>query len=280
MRIRWRPTVIAATLFLACGCKPEAASPTAATSRMMVKVMREPGNTDQRIAFSHVFEVELPGGTVEATQQKNLTDCLNAGCTVLNTHIEWLRDGMVQASISVRIAPDRYQAFAAAVTASPATLVSHTESADDKTIPFMDIEKRLDAQTALRERLSLMLKQAGTNVADLVAVEKQLAEVQGTIESGIAERDYLRKITETVKVDVSYTGVIQRAGPFDLMAVRLALNNFVQILVQSVGAMIGFVAIALPWLPLVGLVVWILRWVLRRRRLEAGRQAGPARDPG
>ncbi|MDR3530851.1 MAG: hypothetical protein P4L90_09895 [Rhodopila sp.] len=43
----------------------------------------EPGTTDRRIAFSHAFAVELPSAVVEATQQKNLTACLAAGCTVL-----------------------------------------------------------------------------------------------------------------------------------------------------------------------------------------------------
>jgi hypothetical protein len=222
------------------------------------------GDADRHIAYSHSFAVELPSAVVETTQQRNLTDCLAAGCTVLSTHIDRLRNGVVQASIDVRIAPDRYAAFASTLTAPPATLLSHTETAEDKTIPLLDIEKRLEAQTGLRDRLSQMLKQAGTAVADLVAVEKELADVQGTIESETAQRDYLRTITDTVKVDVSYNGVIQQAGPFDISPIRLALDSFLHTLIQSVGFLIVFVATALPWVPLAALAIWVLRWLLRR----------------
>ena len=54
----------------------------------------------------------------------------------------------------------------------------------------------------LRDRLSQILKQAGTSVADLVAFEKQPADVQGTIESETARRDYLRTVTDTERVDL------------------------------------------------------------------------------
>jgi Domain of unknown function (DUF4349) len=256
-------TVLAAMLLV--GCKPEAEPKSLTMSTRAIAMAPAPDNSGRRVAFSHTFAVELPGAVVEATQQKNLTDCLTAGCTVLSTHIDRLRNDAIQASISIRIAPDKYQAFASAITAPPATLVSHTEAADDETVPLLDIEKRLDAQTALRDRLAQMLKQAGTSVADLVAVEKQLADVQGTIESETARRDYLRTITDTVKVDVSYNGVIQQAGPFDISPIRIALDNFLHTLIESLGTLILVVAAALPWLPLAVLAGWGIHRLLRRR---------------
>jgi hypothetical protein len=144
-------------------------------------------------------------------------------------------------------------------------LVSHAETAEDKTIPLLDIEKRLDAQTALRDRLAAMLKQAGTNVADLVAVEKQLADVQGGIESETAQRNYLRTITDTVRVDVSYNGLIQQAGPVDLSPVRVAFDRFLQTVIASFGDMIDWIAYALPWLPLAALAAWLVYRILWRR---------------
>ncbi|MDR3530853.1 MAG: DUF4349 domain-containing protein [Rhodopila sp.] len=261
---KWPFVIAAALAVLLVGCKPEKTPPLAVSSRAMA-MAAEPGTTDRRIAFSHAFAVELPSAVVEITQQKNLTACLAGGCTVLNTHIDRLRDGLVQASISVRIAPDRYPAFAAAITAPPATLVSHTETAEDKTIPLIDVEKRLDAQLALRDRLSQMLKQVGTSVTDLVAVEKQLADVQGAIESATAQRNYLRSITDTVKVDVAYNGLIQQAGPFDVSPIRAALDNFVRIVIESLGDMIAWIAYALPWLPLVVLAGWVVRRLVRPR---------------
>lgn len=116
----------------------------------------------------------------------------------------------------------------------------------------------------LRDRLSQILKQAGTSVADLVAFEKQPADVQGTIESETARRDYLRTVTDTERVDLSYNGVVQPAGPFDISPIRIALDDFLQTLIQSFGILIVCIATALPWLPPAALAGGILDRLLWR----------------
>lgn len=264
-RSRLAATVAVALL---AGCKPQAPAPmVAGHAPMAASMMRmaEAGASVQRIAYTHNFAIELPSDAVQAAQQKNLADCLAAGCSVLNSRLDRLPNGAVQGSISVRIAPDKFQAFADSVTAPPARLISHAQSAEDKTIAVLDVAKRLAAQEALRDRLTQLLQQAAGNVGDLVSVEKQLAEVQGTIESETAQRDYLRTITDTVAVDVSYNGLIQQAGPFDVSPIRAALDSFMQTMIASVGEVISWIAYALPWLPLVALAVWALRAVFRRR---------------
>ncbi|MFL5289691.1 MAG: DUF4349 domain-containing protein [Rhodopila sp.] len=263
--------VLAICLLAPVACKrqappmPYAVAPIAPAAMRSMAVGQAPDATNRRIAYTQNFVVELPSGAVEATQQETLKKCLAAGCTVLNTRLDRLRNGAVQGSISVRIAPDHYQAFADAIVAPPARLVSHAETAEDETIPLLDIEKRLAAQIALRDRLQQMLQQPGTSIGDLVTVEKQLAEVQGTIESETAQRDYLRTITDTVRVDVSYNGLIQQAGPVDISPVRAALDEFVQTMIESFGEMISLLAYALPWLPVAALAAWLLRRLLRRR---------------
>jgi hypothetical protein len=240
------------------------------------------GNPAQHIAYSHAFIVELPNDAVAAVQQKNLADCLAAGCTVLGTQLREVRNGPryylerigeVYAEISVRIAPDHFAAFAAAIAAPPGRLISHSEKADDETAPLLDVEKRLDAQTTLRDRLTLMLKQQGASVADLVAVEKQLADVQGAIESATAQRDYLRTITDTIKVDVTYNGVIARTGSFDYTPLREAMDGFARSIIASLGQLILFIAVVLPWLPVAAVIFWFVRhlWLRRGRAANAGR---------
>lgn len=266
--------VLSLVALAACKRQPQPMQFAAPAGMRSMAMAAAPDAADRRIAFSENFVVELPGSAVEATQQKTLEACLAAGCSVLNTRLDRLRDGSVEGSISVRIAPDKYQAFADAITAPPARLVSHAETAEDKTIPLLDIEKRLGAQIALRDRLAEMLKQAGTSVGDLVAVEKQLADVQGAIESETAQRDYLRTITDTVKVDVSYNGLIQQAGPVDLSPIRIAFDRFVQTVIESFGDMVDWVAFALPWLPLAALGGWGAFRIVRRLMRPFGQPRG------
>src|SRR5262245_6119710 len=143
----------------------------------------------KRLAISYTFTLRLPSSEVEAIQKKHLAECAKLGCTVLNTHLDRSIEGRIGARSTVRISPESYTSFATTITAAPAELVSHSESTEDKTVAMLDIEKRLEVKLALRDRLSAMLKDPGAkSPADLAAIEKELAQVQGDIEATIAQR--------------------------------------------------------------------------------------------
>jgi hypothetical protein len=102
--------------------------------------------------------------------------------------------------------------------------------------------------------------------ADLVAIEKELAQAQGDIEAATAQRDYLRTITDTVRVDVSYIGQPAQIAGLDFFPITSAINGFWRTAIASVGTLISFLAAVLPWLPLVALVWWGIRRSVRRWR--------------
>ncbi|MFO1024288.1 MAG: DUF4349 domain-containing protein [Acetobacteraceae bacterium] len=284
MRRRILPILLTAMLAAgATGCRreqpvrPVAAPPAAPMPAPMVASFapeqaggamakaRSADATDRRIAYTESYVLEMPAEDVAAALRRAADACNAAGGSVLRSRLDRMPDGSVQASLSVRIPPDKFQAFASGLVAPPARLVSHAENAEDKTIAVLDIERRLAAQTALRDRLTNLLNEAKGSVTDLVAVEKQLADVQGQIESMTAQRDYLRTITDTVRVEVSYTGLIQQAGPFDLSPIRAAVDDFARAAIGSAGDMITWVATALPWVPVLLIGLWILRLLWRRR---------------
>jgi hypothetical protein len=148
--------------------------------------------------------------------------------------------------------------------------VSHTQTAEDKTIPLMDLEKRVEGKIALRDRLNAMLKDPNTKAtADLLAIEKELSQVQGEIETAIAQRDYLRTITDTVRVDISYSGVAPLTAGVDFNPLQQALSSSGQTIASSAAQLVRFLAASLPWLPLVALLAWGIRRFFRRRRAAA-----------
>src|SRR5215467_8344397 len=172
--------------------------------------------------------------------------------------------GRITARSEVRIAPHAFVAFADVLAAPPARIVTHSETADDKTAPMLDVEKRLEVKSALRDRLAAMLREPGTkSPADLATIEKELAQVQGDIEALAAQRDYLRTVTETVRVNISYVGRAAQAAGVDLSPIFGAGRGIVETLVQSVAALISFLAAVVPWLPLVALLAWAGRRAIR-----------------
>ncbi len=218
----------------------------------------------KRVALTHSYSLSIPGDAVTAVQQRHIEACLQLGCTVLNSRLD-RQNARLNASLSVRIAPDRYEAFLKVLMAAPAEVISHAESAEDKAVAYLDVEKRLESKLALRDKLIGLLRDPATKtVADLVAIEKELAQVQGEIEAATAQRDYLRTMTETVRVNVAYEGTGTRVGGFDLMPINWALKEFKGNLISSVGALISFIAVVIPWLPVIALVTWALRYGIRR----------------
>jgi hypothetical protein len=93
-----------------------------------------------------------------------------------------------------------------------------------------------------------------------------VSQVQGDIETAIAQRDYLRTITDTVRVDISYMGVTAQTGSVDLYAIQTAVADFGQTMVSSGATLITFLAVILPWVPLVALLAWAVRRSFRRWR--------------
>ena len=218
----------------------------------------------KRVALTHRYGLSVPGNEMAAVQQRHIDACLRLGCTVLNSRLD-RPNARLNAYLSVRIAPDRYEAFLTTLMAAPAEVISHAESAEDQTVTYLDVEKRLESKLALRDKLIGLLRDpASKTVADLVAIEKELAQVQGEIEAATARRDYLRTITETIRVDVSYEGTGMRVAGFDLMPIHWALKDFKGNLISSVGALISFIAVVIPWLPVFALVTWALRYGIRR----------------
>jgi hypothetical protein len=221
----------------------------------------------RRIAVTRSFTLRLPGSEVAAVQERHLAECAKLECTVLETRLDQLGDGRVSARASIRVTPERYPALAAVITARPVEVAAQSERADDRTIAILDVDKRLEVKTALRDRLTAMLNDPATKtVADLIAIEKELVQAQGDIEAATTQRNYLRTITDTVQVDITYDGRQTVVAGYDFSPIKRAADGIGGTFASSVASLITFVAATVPWLPVIVLLLWGARRGLRRWR--------------
>lgn len=226
-------------------------------------------NAGKRLAISHAFVLRLPSRDVESIQNRHLEICARLGCTVLKTSLNRYDESQITAETSVRIAPEGYSDLAAALAMAPVVIVSHSQTAEDHTLPLLDVEKRLEIKATLRGRLAAILGDpAPKSAADLAGIEKEIAQVQGDIEAITAQRDHLLTITETVKVDIRYFGTTGEAGGFDVSRIENAVNRIGDTVIGSVATLISFVAALVPWLPVIALITWLALRVARRWRLR------------
>jgi hypothetical protein len=229
------------------------------------------GSNDQkRVAVSYAFTLALPGSQIAEIQQQHLAKCRELGCEVLSTSLDQSTKGRAHAHSTVRLTPKAFPEFERTISAPPTEFIFRTETAEDKTLPLLDVEKRLEIKTALRDRLTAMIRDPGQkSAADLASIEREIAEVQGEIESAIAQLDHLRTITETVRVDINYSSISAKAGGVDFSPVADALTNGLDTLLRSAANVISFTIALIPWLPLILLAIWTIRRVWRSRRNAA-----------
>ncbi|WP_157999583.1 DUF4349 domain-containing protein [Nitrospirillum viridazoti] len=217
------------------------------------------------LAITQSYSLSLPASAVEAVQNRHLETCAKLGCLVLESSLDHGYANRITARTSVRISPQEVAALVADLTAPPARVTSHSTATEDMTTTVLDTDKRLESKTALRDRLTaLMHGPTHMSVSDLVAAERELANAQGEIESLTAQRDYLRRQTEMVRIDVDYNGEAAVAGDTDLTPISSALKGFGRTMVRAAASLIATIAGLLPWLPLILLAGWVLRHPLRR----------------
>jgi hypothetical protein len=258
---------LAASMLVACA--PTGDQSSGASNPSPTLPLQQQSGPTKHIAITRGFTLRLPSSEVAAVQKRHLEECAKLGCTVIETRLDRLTDARINARISVRVAPDRYSAFAAAIIAPPSEVATQTERAEDKTVAVLDIDKRLEVKTALRDRLTAMLRDPGAkSAADLAAIEKELAAAQGDIEAAIAQRDYLRTITETVRVDIAYDGRRVVVAGYDFSPIKNSVDGVSQTLIASIGWLIWFLAALVPWAPVIVFAVWGVRRWMRRRRAQ------------
>jgi hypothetical protein len=71
-----------------------------------------------------------------------------------------------------------------------------------------------------------------------------------------------------VRVDITYDGRSVVVAGYDFSPIKHAADGIGETLITSVGSLIFFLAAAVPWLPVVVLVLWGVRWGWRRWRAE------------
>lgn len=204
-----------------------------------------------------------------------------AGGYVSSTYVEGrAEEGGRRAEYEFRIPAEEYAAFLTA-TNDAGNVTQKSESVQDITAQYVDVEARLASLEAQHESLTRMLEQA-QDVETLLAIQRELADVQYEIESYTAQkRTYddqvaystvqvsvyeVRRVTESPQSFASRLGAAFRSGWY-------GLGQGLQGIAVAFAAMLP----ALLVLACVALAIWALVRALMRRRPK--RQRGPGRAP-
>ncbi|MEM8637037.1 MAG: DUF4349 domain-containing protein [Pseudomonadota bacterium] len=237
----------------------------------------EAGAGEQYIAYSHNLGLRLPLEGVEPVMQGHVEACQSAGtntCIVINSNLNKQTDEYTSGYLSLRAEPDWIETFLAGVdeTAENAggEVSQRSSSAEDLTRTILDADARLKAQITLQGRLEDLLANRDGELSDFLQIERELARVTGDIESITSNLKALRLRVSMSELTVSYETerAVVPGGRRNPLA--RAFGDFFYNLSDALASVITFFAIALPWLLVIGILLFIwLRaiwpWVRKRR---------------
>ena len=105
-------------------------------------------------------------------------------------------------SLTLRVPEGSYSTFLGAAENVLGSVIRKSESADDVTTQYMDIEARLDSLTAQRSRLQ-ELQSGADNLSDLLQIESSLSDVQYQIESYQSQLDWYAQQVDYCTVNIT-----------------------------------------------------------------------------
>ncbi len=181
---------------------------------------------------------------------------------------------------TLRVPADHYGEFLNAA-AQAANLIRRSESSQDVTAEYVDLEARLASLEQQRQRLDELAAQA-ESLEDLLAIESQRSEVQYQIESYTGQMNvlqdqisystvdvYLDEVTELTPQSPSF---VSRVGS----AFRGSWNGFVSVVQELV---IGLIYL-LPFLVMAAVVIALVVLLARRAAKKRPQPVPPKRPEG
>ncbi|MDR7329200.1 DUF4349 domain-containing protein [Corynebacterium guangdongense] len=160
------------------------------------------------------------------------------------------------AHVTVRVPTERYQELVDRLDEF-GKVTSLTSTATDVGQQVVDLQARQAALQTSIDRLTALMDEA-TTVADLLEAENMLTQRQAELDSLTGQLDYLNDQVAMSTLTASF----HEPGDGDTSLIGRAWRA----LLDSASSLLIFVMAALPWAVLIGLLAWLARILIRRRR--------------
>lgn len=231
------------------------------------------------LAYSYSMGIEAPKAAIAPMVAAHEKKCVEAGpavCQVLGSSVQTYGEEqeVVNGYLNLRAEPKWLAAFRASIASDAegagGVLTANTVSTEDLTQFIVDTEARLNAKKTLRERIKQMLETREGSLADVLAAERALADVQGEIDSMTASLEAAKARVAMSALSVSYQSDPETATSM-FKPLTDAFGDFGRNSMRALADAVNFVARTWPLFILGLLVLWILRvffrgWLRRRAK--------------
>ncbi len=238
------------------GAAPGAPSPAPAPSVPAAQVQRKMIYTvDIRVEVSNFAEAQ-------AALEKAVTDF---GGFVSDATAEKRENGAKDGSLVAKIPPDKLNEFLGAARLL-GEVQSESKNGQDITMEYVDLSARLSTKQELEKELLNLLRTSSPRLADKLEVERELARVREEIETVQGRLRYYDAMVGMATVTVRLFEP-RSVLPEDKNILFEAISDAFEGFLRSIGALVIFAAVTLPWGLGLLFVLWLIRvWWRHRRR--------------
>ncbi len=206
-----------------------------------------------KLAYQYGYSYELPSPDISRLMRKHADLCEKQGptsCQIIGMDLSGNADeNDMRGTLQLAVAANHARAVGALLENeaedSGAEQVSANIAAEEVSKKIIDTEARIRSRTQLRDRLTEVLKTRSGSVEELVAAERQVAQVNEEIDQA---RSWLKETQGRVsfsKLDVNYSSSDVVAGSF-IDPIKNAVGSMGSILGTIVAIFMVLGAIVLP----------------------------------
>lgn len=218
-----------------------------------------------QIAYSYDYGFRLPTSEIPKAQQTHVELCERQGpqiCRILNMESSGGEGDYASGMLHIEVAAAKARKFgeqlAKTVNDKDGKQISASISGEDLSKQIVDTEARLRSRELLSVRLTDLLRTRKGTVAELVAAERAVTQVNEEIDQA---RSWLREMRGRVafsKIVINYESGSPVSGGF-WRPIRESFNGIASTLGFTIGAAMTLVAFILPWLLIVAVAVYVWR---------------------
>lgn len=224
------------------------------------------------LAYRYSYQFGLPADKVSETSKRHISLCMQAGsdlCQVLRANENIRSEDNVSASLELRAQPDWILQFRTRLESSvkdaDGKILNSGVTTEDLTRAIVDTDARLNSQKILRSRLEDLVNTDGAELSDLLSLERELARVQGTIESATTTLGVYKQRVNMSIMSINYQSNPKIVTRRSVSPVGRALRNAVHTFSSALGSVITFIAALLPWMIIIVPLFWFIRRLWRAR---------------
>lgn len=175
-----------------------------------------------------------------------------------------------RANLTLRIPVGSLDDFLSGTQAYAQT-TSITQTSEDVSDSYYDIQSRLEVQQQKLARLQKLMESA-ENVSDLIDIESAIADAQYNIDRYTGQLKGYDSQVDYSTVDVSVREIrLEESEEIGLsQRIRIGLENSLKDGADFLEDMVIFLVSAAPWLAVVAVVVIVIRCIVKKKKHQKG----------